>query len=147
MAGRDRIKLKTRAVIRRGREVLLSYAIEPGTGARFGRFLGGGIEFGEHAEATLRREIHEEIGVELGTVSLLGVIEDVCEWGGRHHHEVTFVFTATFADAEMYSRDAFTVDEDVCDGAAVWVPLERLTSGAIPMYPPELVTLLRAMPA
>ena len=31
--------------------------------------------------------------------------------------------------------------------SAVWVPLERLTSGAIPMYPPELLTLLRVMPS
>jgi ADP-ribose pyrophosphatase YjhB (NUDIX family) len=147
MAGRDSIRLKTRAVIRRGHEVLLSFAIEPGTGMRFGRLLGGSIEFGERAEDTVRREIHEEIGVELAALSPLGVVEDVCDWGGRQHHEITFVFLATFAEAEMYEREAFAVNEDVCDGPAVWVPLVRLTSGAIPMYPPELVTLLRALPS
>lgn len=145
MTADRRIKLKTRAVIRRGPDVLLSFAIEPGTGTRYGRFLGGGIKFGEQAEATLRREIREEIGVELGSVSRLGVVEDVCEWGGRLHHEVTFAFEASFADGATYAREAFVVDEDVCDGPAVWVPLERLTSGAIPMYPPALVDLLRTL--
>jgi 8-oxo-dGTP pyrophosphatase MutT (NUDIX family) len=136
------IKVKVRAVIRRGDDVLLSFAIDPASGVRYGRFLGGAIEFGERAEDTVRRELYEEIGFELGRVSPLGVIEDVCEWGGRRHHEITFVFDASFADPAAYQRESYVVNETVCDGPAVWVPIRRLTSGDIPLYPPELVHVL-----
>jgi len=136
------IKVKVRAIIRRGDAVLLSFAIDPASGVRYGRFLGGAIEFGERAEDTVRRELHEEIGFTLGHVSPLGVVEDVCEWGGRRHHEITFVFGASFADPAAYQRESFVVNETVCDGPAVWVPIGHLTSGDIPLYPPELVHVL-----
>ena len=136
------IKLKVRAVIRRGGDVLLSFAIDPASGVRYGRFLGGAIEFGERAEDTVRRELQEEIGFELADVSRLGVVEDVCEWGGRVHHEITFVFVASFADPAAYQRERFVVNETVCDGPAEWIPLRRLTSGEIAFYPPEVVPLL-----
>jgi 8-oxo-dGTP pyrophosphatase MutT (NUDIX family) len=134
--------VKVRAIIRRGDDVLLSFAIDPASGIRYGRFLGGAIEFGERAEDTVRRELHEEIGFGLGDVSPLGVVEDVCEWGGRLHHEITFVFDASFADAAAYQRESFIVNETVCDGPAVWVPIRQLTSGEIPLYPPELARVL-----
>src|SRR3954447_17880296 len=104
------IKVKARAIIRRGGDVLLSFAIDPASGVRYGRFLGGAIEFGERSEDTVRRELHEEIGFELGHVSPVGVVEDVCEWGGRLHHEITFVFDASFADPAAYQRDSFIVN-------------------------------------
>ena len=129
-------------MIRRGDEVLLSFAIDPVSGVRYGRFLGGAIEFGERAEDTVRRELQEEIGLELTDVSRLGVIEDVAQWGGRVHHEITFVFVASFADPAAYQCERFVVNETVCDGPAEWVPLQRLTRGEIPCYPPELVPLL-----
>ena len=142
MSGKGPIKIKVRAIIRRGGDVLLSFAIDPASGIRYGRFLGGAIEFGERAADTVRRELHEEIGLALGDVSPRGVVEDVCEWGGRLHHEITFVFDATFAEPAAYERESFVVNETVCDGPAVWVPVGRLTSGEIPLYPPELVHVL-----
>jgi len=142
MSGHVAIKVKVRAIIRRGDDVLLSFALDPLSGVRYGRFLGGAIEFGERAEDTVRRELQEEIGVELAAVSRLGVVEDVCEWGGRLHHEITFVFDAAFADTAAYQRERFVVNETVCDGPAEWVPIQRLTSGEIPFYPPELLRLL-----
>ena len=40
-------------------------------------FPGGHIEKGEKIEDALSREMKEELGVELGTVDFLGVIEDI----------------------------------------------------------------------
>lgn len=49
------------------------------TGETFHRLIGGGIEFGETAEAALRREFAEELGVTLGSVELLEVVENIFE--------------------------------------------------------------------
>jgi len=50
MTGKAPIRLKVRAIVCRGSDVLLSFAIDPVTGVRYGRFLGGAIEFGERAD-------------------------------------------------------------------------------------------------
>lgn len=136
------IRVKAIAIIRREGEVLLSFAIDPDSGARYGRFLGGGVEPGETAGQTIRRELQEEIGVELCDVHRLGVVENVFETAQRHIHEVIFVFDAGFADDALYRRDEFAVNESVCDGPATWVPLERLLRGEIQVYPPALLDLI-----
>jgi 8-oxo-dGTP pyrophosphatase MutT (NUDIX family) len=135
-------RAKAIAVIRRQHEVLLSFAIDPDSGARYGRFLGGGIEPGEPPEETIRRELLEEIGVEIRGVSRLDVLDNTFTFGGRTHSETIVVCTAEFADAADYRRPAFAVNEAVCDGPAVWVPIEQILRGVIAVYPPELTTLL-----
>jgi len=66
--------------IRDGRVLVLD-GVDSVTGRVFHRAIGGGIEFGETAEAALRREFVEELGVSLGAVTLLGVAEN-----RRHAH-------------------------------------------------------------
>lgn len=136
------IRPKAVAVIRRGDEVLLSFARDPETGDRYARLLGGGIEFGERAEDTVRRELREEIGVEIADVRKLGVLENMFTHDGRDHHEIIFVFEASFADPAMYARASFVVDEAVCDGPAEWVSLARVRSRELVFYPVELIALL-----
>jgi ADP-ribose pyrophosphatase YjhB (NUDIX family) len=50
-----------------GRVLLLKHRFRPGTGWGMP---GGFIEAGEQAEAALRRELHEEVGLELGKIKL-----------------------------------------------------------------------------
>jgi 8-oxo-dGTP pyrophosphatase MutT (NUDIX family) len=138
------IRVKAIAVIWRGRDVLLSFAIDPASGLRYGRFLGGGVEVGERAEDTVRRELREEIGVAAGAVSRLGVVENIFTLDGRTEHEVIFVCAATLADPSAYDESSFAVSEAVCDGPAEWVPVERLLHGEIAVYPPELLAMLGA---
>ena len=136
------VRAKAVAVIRRRHEVLLSFAIDPDSGARYGRFLGGGIEPGEQPEQTVRRELLEEIGVEIRPMASVGVVDNRFTFDGRTHRETIVVCTADFVDVADYARPAFSVNEAVCDGPAEWVPLERIVRGAIVVYPPELATLL-----
>lgn len=46
------------------------------------RPLGGHVEFGEYAAATVHREFAEEIAQPLTDVRLLGVLENIFEWQG-----------------------------------------------------------------
>lgn len=137
-----RIRVKVFCVLRRGEQLLLSFAIDPDTGVRYGRLLGGGIEPGERAVDAVRREFQEEIGAELTNVRRLGVVENIFNWQGQLHHEVIFVLAADFADRAFYDRNSFVVNEAVCDGPAEWVDLQRVLTGEVTVYPDELLPLL-----
>ena len=100
------------------------------------------METGERAEEAIRRELREEIGVELCDVRRLGVVENVFRSEQRQIHEVIFVFAASFADRLLYRQETFVVNEAICDGPATWVPTAQLRHGEIAVYPPELVELM-----
>ena len=75
-------------------------------GQSFYRAIGGGIEFGETAEAALRREFTEELAVTLQRVRLLGVLESIFEYEGVPGHEIVHVFSVESADVDAIPLDA-----------------------------------------
>lgn len=124
--------------MRSGR-VLVQVLDDPATGERFHRVIGGGIEFGETSELALRREFSEELGIELGTVVLLGVIESIFEYGGEPGHEVVHLYAV-----ESEALDALPEDIEMTvldEGSPVrWVPL----TDPVPLYPEGTRELVEA---
>jgi ADP-ribose pyrophosphatase YjhB (NUDIX family) len=108
---------------------------------RFFRPLGGAVEFGEAAEEALRREIREELGLEILNVVRLGVVENRFEYRGQPGHEVVFVFNASFVDDGVYSVPTLPIREPGWDGPAEWLVLSD--SLPAPLYPAGLQDLLR----
>lgn len=129
------------AVLRRGGSILVWKGYDPDKQETFYRPLGGGIEFGETAEEALRRELREELDVELGAVRLIGVLENLFRVRGVPGHEIVFVFDAVVADPGFYSAPP---PRNVLDegGPVTWEPLSGFRSGTARLYPPELVSLL-----
>lgn len=99
-------------VIRRRDAILVFKGHDPSTGETFYRPLGGGIEFGEPVVEALRREIREELHVELGDVRYLGTLENLFVYDGRQGHEIVLVYEAMFADKSDYDRDLEGEDGD-----------------------------------
>lgn len=105
------------------------------------RLLGGGIEFGERAEAALHRELMEELGVEVTAVHLLGVLENIFTNHGEVGHEIVFVFDARLVDTGLYERDELWPSLD--EGNPVsWQPISRFTTGEASLYPTGLLAVL-----
>ncbi|MFI5491378.1 NUDIX hydrolase [Actinoplanes sp. NPDC051859] len=130
------------AVPRRGTDLLVFEYHDATKVETFYRPLGGGIEFGETAEAAVRRELREELAAELLDVRLLGVLENIFHAFGRPGHEVVFVFDCRLADPTRYAQD--TVGPVLDDPAAtvLWRALDSFGTDA-PLYPQGLAELLR----
>lgn len=110
-------------------------------GLTFYRGIGGGIEFGETAEEALRREFQEELAVELGEVTLLGVVENIFEYEGSPGHEIAHVYAVESAELATVPLDAELTILD--EGSPVtWVPIASLRDGDRPLFPVGALELL-----
>jgi ADP-ribose pyrophosphatase YjhB (NUDIX family) len=139
---KPRIRAIALAIVRRGDAILVFEGWDESKQETFYRPLGGGIEFGEPAAEAVRRELREELGVELSNVELLGVLENIFTAFGRPGHEIVFVYAAEAADPAIYTAD--DVGHVLDEGSPVtWQPLSRFNGKAI-LYPPGLVELLGA---
>jgi ADP-ribose pyrophosphatase YjhB (NUDIX family) len=140
------IRVRVVCVFRRGDRILVSFALNPADGGRYARTLGGGVQPGERSADALRREIGEELGLELAEPRLLGVLENIFTLAGRLVHEVVFVYDAAFADPGVYERTELPVDEAACIEPARWVALDTFAAGAVSVYPKGIVELLVQSP-
>lgn len=141
----DAVRAKAVAVCRNAGRVLVERGYDRVAGSRFYRAIGGHIDFGERAAQTVAREWSEEYGLTLQDVRLLGVLENVFTYEGRPGHEVVFAFQARIVEPEVYQRDELVgIDPDGRRHEAVWVSLDDLATGGIPLSPAGLMELLRS---
>ena len=136
--------VKAMAVIRRPRDgaLLVSEDADPAR-VPFHRPLGGHVELGEYAEHAVRRELLEEIGQSLSEVRLLGVLENIFDWGGSRAHEIVFVFDASFEDDSAYEIAEQRILDHVADDGTI-VRWRHADAVSPPLYPDGLTELIRA---
>lgn len=122
----------------RSDHVLLLDGADHIKGMDFHRAIGGGIEFGETAEAALRREFREELDVAVDRAELLGVIENLFEYEGQPGHEIVHVFGIESEELAALPLDAHLHILD--EGSPVsWRPINSLDR---PLYPFGTLELL-----
>jgi 8-oxo-dGTP diphosphatase len=111
-------------------QLLLVQAVEA-IGSRW--FLpGGGVEFGEHPDDAVRREVLEETGLIVTAATLRQVVSDVIELPGTDPeypnegtttlHSIRFIYSALIADPASDLRDEVdgsTVQAQWFDPAAI----------------------------
>jgi 8-oxo-dGTP pyrophosphatase MutT (NUDIX family) len=141
----EQVRAKAVAVVRSGARVLVERGYGRSDDSRFYRAIGGHIEFGERAAQTVVREWSEEYGLTLRNVRLLGVLENFFTYEGRPGHEIVFAFEARVVEPEAYRQDEFEgIDPDGRRHEAVWVSMEDLAGGGIPLTPVGLLELLES---
>ena len=89
---------------------------------------GGGIAGLETSMETAKRELEEEIGVEIEVENCIAVVENFFEAKGMKQHEVQFVHIAKFKDAEMYKKETFEPAEEHKKGKLefMFIPINEL---------------------
>ncbi|MDR6816914.1 8-oxo-dGTP pyrophosphatase MutT (NUDIX family) [Neorhizobium sp. 2083] len=143
MAGRTRIRIKTKNKrIFQMRIAGLGFRdgyvlVHRATDEAFWTFPGGRAEIGETSEETLRREMVEEIGVEVTVGRLLWSVENFFHYEDRDWHELGYYYlmdipeTFPFHPTEIVHRV-----KDEHDLEFKWVPatVEALRALDIPPY-------------
>ena len=99
---------------------------------------GGGIEFGESAEDTVRREIREEYGAEVRACEFLGYMDAHREQDGRQTHWISLGFKALVDPLEI--RNA---EPDMCDEIQ-WFTLDSLPEENLHSQLPQFLERFKA---
>jgi len=133
-------------IFRDGDRILVGEGYDPVKRETFYRPLGGGIEFGEHAEETIRRELREEIGAEAVSLQYLFTLENIFTFNGETGHEIVMVFDGRLVDEALYAQEIIEGQE--FDGfrqaplKAVWMRIEEF-GPKLPLYPDGLLEHLK----
>ena len=99
--------------------------------------IGGRVEIGEDSEATLKREIMEEMGKEIEITGYISTIENFFEMDSQKYHEIMFVHKAEFKNEKDQEIEETIKNIEGKDYLVYeWIPLEKIDE-----YPikPEVV--------
>jgi ADP-ribose pyrophosphatase YjhB (NUDIX family) len=129
--------------LRAGDRVLVSEMQHPVEGT-FYRPPGGGIEFRETSADAGRRELHEELGVSIDDLALLGVREEIFTLDDEPYHEIDFIYEAWLTPGALAALDGVAIVEDDDDiEIARVVSVADLRAGRyVPLYPEGVLELL-----
>lgn len=125
--------------------ILVFEGYDPSRKKTFYRPLGGGIEFGEHSEVTIRRELMEEINAEVGELRYLGTLENIFTFDGAIGHEIVQVYDGALKESGLYEQAVIVGHEaDVEESfKAMWKSLHEFGEGKSILYPDGLLELLK----
>ncbi len=119
------IRVISICIFENNQKILVFEAFDSVKETMFYRPLGGGVEPGETTQETLKREIREELSLEMTDPNLLGVVENIFIHEGNQGHEIVFVYDAQFVDKKVYDLPELTVHEDNGEVLrAVWRSLD-----------------------
>lgn len=135
----NKIRPNALIIIKKDNYVLASKGIDGDK--TFYRLMGGGIEFGELSSMTIKREIMEELNVEIINEEFLCSIENIFEFNSQQYHEITFLYKGDFSDKSMYEKQTIKrVDNDY--EYSEWVSIPEIKKGNIIFYPEKSIDYL-----
>lgn len=101
----------------------------------FFRVLGGSIEKGETAEEAVRRELREEVNMEIENLEFVKVIENIFTYAGDEKHEIVFMFKGNPSIKNLDKGKGTHVVEQGYEFDVKWVKIPDLLSGQKILYP------------
>ena len=133
-------------LFRHNGKILVSEERDPTKNETFYRPLGGGIEFGEHSEEAIHREIMEEIGAEVKDLVYLGTLENIYVFDGEPGHEIVQVYDGALTEVGLYEQAVISGYEAEVNlpMKVLWKSLDEFGPGKAILYPDGLLEILPA---
>lgn len=111
----EKIRPLAVAIIAKENKVLAIRGYDDIKGETFYRLVGGGIEFWEKGEDTIKREFMEELGFEPINIQYKTTSENIFEFNGKKGHEIVLVYTADLPK-NLREKNKFYIQEEMLKG-------------------------------
>ncbi len=100
----------------------------------------------EPASATIKREMQEELGIDIRIEKLLWIVENFFKYNDKSYHELAFYFLISSpSDSAFYAQTkSFKCLEEGSDLIFQWHEVEALET--IELYPKFLQKSLKSLP-
>ncbi|MFB8790036.1 MAG: NUDIX hydrolase [Potamolinea sp.] len=137
-----RFNYRAVAVIINNNQVLIHQYLKDG----FWALPGGRVELMEPAHETIKREMQEELGIDVRVERLLWIVENFYDYNNKSFHEVALYFLiSTHCDAIFYGeKESFRGIEKDKNIIFKWHEIEALED--IELYPKFLQKSLKYLP-
>ena len=100
-----RFNFRVAAYVTCGDKMLIQHT----DGVDFVNLIGGRVHLGENTIDAVKREIKEEIGVEVKKQKLMVIAENFFEWQGKKVHEMLFIYQVELAKKYLKQLDGVNV--------------------------------------
>lgn len=143
-AGNKRFNFRIAGLGFRDGHVLVHRAVHE----TFWTFPGGRAEIGETSEATLRREMQEELGVDVTVERLLWTVENFFHYEARDYHEIGFYYLMTVPPVfPFHAREIVHRNRDgKSDLEFKWVPATVAALRALDIPPYFIAEEIETLP-
>lgn len=122
----EQIRVLSLALIKHQGKFLACAGVDKVKNIQHLRLLGGGVEFGENSVLALRRELQEELGLQIKKPKLLGIEENVFQFNGLPGHEIVFLYEVNFRSQRAYQADGFNILDSKQGHRAEWFSVKDL---------------------
>jgi len=109
---------------------------------------GGRAEFGEPAEQTLKREIREELDIDVEILRLLWIVENFFRYANKRYHEIALYFLMRLPASCRYLIEPGPFESEDAGTPLTfrWFPRRPEVLTALPLLPAFLCRELRKLP-
>jgi len=130
----NQISAKTMCIITNDGKLLVNKGYDKVKKETFYRLIGGKVEFGEKNVDAVKREIKEELGVDVSNLKFITAKEEIFTYVDTPGHEVIFLFSGKIADKKVLNSKEIA-NPDSNDFPAVWIPIKEVLENEFILYP------------
>lgn len=123
----EQIRVLSLALIKYQGKFLACAGIDKVKNIQHLRLLGGGVDFGENSVFALRRELQEELGLQIKKPKLLNIEENIFEFNGLPGHEIVFLYEVSFRSKSAYRADGYNILDSNQGHRAEWFSVKDLS--------------------